>query len=64
MFRTIKKFYNWGPCEFSGRCSFEKVRLGLAIVKNQKYCLIDKDGDIRATASNIDGIISAKSHYG
>ena len=35
---SIKKFYNWGPCEFSGSCSFEKVRLGLAIVKNQKYC--------------------------
>jgi len=33
-----EKFHNWQACEFSGKCAFEKVRLGLAIVKNQKYC--------------------------
>lgn len=32
-----KRFENKLACEYSG-CSFEKVRLGLAIVKGQKYC--------------------------
>jgi len=33
------------------------------ITKSQKYALIDGDGDIRATAHKMTGIIKAKEHY-
>lgn len=33
------------------------------ITKSQRYCLIDDDGNIRATAPDFDGIIKAKQHY-
>jgi len=34
------------------------------ITYNTKYCLIDGDNDIRATAHDKDGINRAKKHYG
>lgn len=34
------------------------------ISKNNNYCLIDKDRDIRATSSTIEGIAEAKKQYG
>ena len=37
-FSIVSCFNNKLACEYSGNCSFEKVRLGLAIVKDQKYC--------------------------
>ena len=34
------------------------------ITKNQRYVLLDSVGDIRASASNLEGIFKAKEYYG